>query len=589
MADKKENKLNMSANAPKKINPLRKLMSIIGNGLYWLGYVGEYQAILIFRFMRNVFVVLMQIFILFAKKLGKLLTDIAKWIIREIKAPFIYFKRKTEQIKRIRQRVYIGTREKDPSKLAGAGVKTSLRFAVGLGSVLLPVLSGIAMVFIIYTVITMEYALAVEVNGQQLGFVEDQNVVEGAKDLLRGRIQLSDNQKMEDWQLEPTYTIARAPSYTSMEQLANKILLSASAENDIVEGTGLYIDGQLFAVTEKGHDLRVFLDDYLAEKADDVPAGASINFANEIVCNPDTNDVFFASSVQEYDMLLETLGENKTQDVYVTADGEMSLSEISLANNLTLEQFMLRNPQYTQEDGDYVPQNGETILTQRAQPFLQVKALIEESYDEEIPFEVVEEENPDLPKGVENVVQSGQEGTQQVTDSLEYIDGELAYRTRIEEKTQVIAEPVNQIVEIGTADVSFSTNMGGGAGIQGSYIFPVPGSPYSSRGYVSGGHRGLDINAPAGTPIYASEGGTVTTAGWHYSWGYHIVIQHPGGVQTLYAHCSQLFVSAGQTVGHGQHIGAVGSTGNSSGNHCHLEISVNGQLVDPVSFVGYPY
>ncbi len=589
MADKNENKLNMSANAPKKINPFRKLMSIIGNGLYWLGYIGEYQAILIFRFMRNIFAVLLQVFILFAKKLGKLLADIAKGITREIKAPFVYFKRKTQQINRIRQRVHIGKKEKDTSKISGAGIRTSLRFAVGLGSVMLPVFSGIAMVFIIYTVITMEYALSVEVNGQQLGFVEDQNVVEGAKDLLRGRIQLSETQEMEDWQLEPIYTIARAPSYTTMDQLANKILLSASSEDDIVEGTGLYIDGQLFAVTEKGDDLKMFLDNYLQEKANDVPAGASINFANEIVCNPDTDDVFFASSVQEYDVLLETLGENKTQDVYVTADGAMSLSEISLANNLTLEQLMLRNPQYTQEDGDYVPQNGETILTQRAQPVLQVKALMEESYEEDIPFEVVEEENPDLPKGVENVVQRGQEGTQQVTDSLEYIDGELTHRIRIEEKTQVIADPVSQIVEIGTADVSFSTNMGGGAGVQGSYMFPVPGSPYSSRGYVSGGHRGLDINAPAGTPIYASEGGTVTTAGWHYSWGYHIVIQHPGGVQTLYAHCSQLFVSAGQTVGHGQHIGAVGSTGNSSGNHCHLEISVNGQLVDPVAFVGYPY
>ncbi len=589
MADKNKNKINMSADAPKKINPFKKLMSIIGNGLYWIGYIGEYHAILIFRFVQNLFTILMQIVSLFAEKLSKLLADIAKWIISEVKAPFVYFKRKTQQIKRIRQRVHKGSREKEPSRLTGAGVKTSLRFAIGLGGVILPVLSGIAMVFIIYTVITMEYALAVEVNGQQLGFVENQNVVEGAKDLLRGRIQLSDSQEMEDWQLEPIYTIARAPSYTTMEQLANEILLSASAENDIVEGTGLYIDGQLFAVTEEGHDLKAFLDDYLIEKANDVPAGASVNFANEIVCNPDTDDVFFASSVQEYDMLLETLGENKTQDVYVTADGEMSLSEISLANNLTLEQCMMRNPQYTQEDGDYVPQNGEIILTQRAQPFLQVKAMIEESYEEEIPFTVVEEENHDLPKGVENVVQSGQDGTQQVTDSLEYIDGELVYRTRVEEKTQVIAEPVNQIVEIGTADVSFLTNMGGGAGVQGSYMFPVPGSPYSSRGFVSGGHRGLDINAPAGTPIYASEGGTVITAGWHYSWGYHIVIQHPGGVQSLYAHCSQLFVSAGQTVGHGQHIGAVGTTGNSSGNHCHLEISVNGQLVDPVAFVGYPY
>lgn len=99
------------------------------------------------------------------------------------------------------------------------------------------------------------------------------------------------------------------------------------------------------------------------------------------------------------------------------------------------------------------------------------------------------------------------------------------------------------------------------------------------------GHRGLDIAASAGTPIQAAASGTVTTAGWNDSYGYMIIISHGNGVQTVYGHCSQLLVSAGQTVTQGQVIGKVGSTGYSTGPHLHLEIRVNGVLQDPQNYV----
>lgn len=98
----------------------------------------------------------------------------------------------------------------------------------------------------------------------------------------------------------------------------------------------------------------------------------------------------------------------------------------------------------------------------------------------------------------------------------------------------------------------------------------------------SGMHKGLDVAAPIGTPIYAAAEGTVTTAGWSDTgYGYCIEITHNNGVKTLYAHCSELYVSAGDYVSQGQHIAAVGSTGWSTGPHLHLEIRVNGSVVNP--------
>lgn len=98
----------------------------------------------------------------------------------------------------------------------------------------------------------------------------------------------------------------------------------------------------------------------------------------------------------------------------------------------------------------------------------------------------------------------------------------------------------------------------------------------------SGTHTGLDIAAPMGTNIHAAASGTVVTSGWSdYGYGYHVVISHGNGVYTLYGHCSRLYATVGDVVNQGDTIATVGSTGNSTGPHLHLEIRVNGQKLNP--------
>ena len=101
----------------------------------------------------------------------------------------------------------------------------------------------------------------------------------------------------------------------------------------------------------------------------------------------------------------------------------------------------------------------------------------------------------------------------------------------------------------------------------------------------SGTHTGLDIGAASGTAIKAAAGGTIKYASWMGTYGNLVIISHGNGVQTYYAHCSKLYVSVGQKVTQGQTIAAVGSTGNSTGPHLHLEIRVNGTAQNPQNYL----
>ena len=132
---------------------------------------------------------------------------------------------------------------------------------------------------------------------------------------------------------------------------------------------------------------------------------------------------------------------------------------------------------------------------------------------------------------------------------------------------------------------------------EGDYIWPLPksytwiSSPYGNRELYGRPnlHRGIDIPAPQGTDIYACNSGVVVRSTWHYSWGNYIVIDHGGGIATLYAHCSRLLVSDGESVERGSVIAKVGETGEAYGAHLHLEFWINnGKHTNPLNYVSKP-
>lgn len=174
----------------------------------------------------------------------------------------------------------------------------------------------------------------------------------------------------------------------------------------------------------------------------------------------------------------------------------------------------------------------------------------------------------------------------------QYIDqliaaAEKAERERRErEAREAAARLANQANQTG----QIVTGKASAAGM----IWPMPSSSRITSGfgyrsevmYGSGTfHNGIDIAVNAGTPIIAAKAGRVIGAGYHYSMGNHVIIDHGGGVYTVYMHSSRLLVSVGQDVSRGQTIALVGSTGMSTGPHLHFSVKINGAYVNPLKYV----
>lgn len=130
--------------------------------------------------------------------------------------------------------------------------------------------------------------------------------------------------------------------------------------------------------------------------------------------------------------------------------------------------------------------------------------------------------------------------------------------------------------------------------IGGAMMWPIPGytritSPYGMREHPITGayklHNGIDVGAPTGASFVAAANGIVTKATYNVSYGNMVIIDHGGGVQTLYAHGSEIIAQLGQTVATGDEVLKVGSTGYSTGPHAHFEIRVNGRTVNPLNFL----
>lgn len=147
----------------------------------------------------------------------------------------------------------------------------------------------------------------------------------------------------------------------------------------------------------------------------------------------------------------------------------------------------------------------------------------------------------------------------------------------------IVSTPVNRPAYTGTSiaqsvPTTPSTNYSGG-----KLLWPTVGHRITQ--YYSWKHNGLDIANKTGTPLYAAESGTVERSGWNKGYGYNVVINHGGGLKTLYAHASKLHVKAGDEVNRGDIVADMGSTGWSTGPHIHFEVISNGKKQNPLNYI----
>lgn len=436
-------------------------------------------------------------------------------IVQDLTEPFRRFARGLRNAYRAAQE---GEGSKDGLNYLKSGVK-AYRYLVGNAlRYLMPLGAAAVLVFTVHQVLSYDYSLAVEYNGQMLGFIENENVWESAENYVRERIIASD-ESARDWTAEPTFSIRPidAAARSTAFQLADDII--ASASDEIQNATGVHINGELLGVATDGQAIQDVLNQALAPYQESQNENHRVEFAQDVQLVP---GVYFTSSIEGTDTLIDAL---------------------------------YSNPDY-----------------------LKVKTIDVVEYDEKIAYTTEEVESDDYYTGVRKVIQAGRNGTQHVVAEVTSIDGQEVSRVPLQ--VTVTEEMTPRIVAVGTQTPPTTSITGSGV-----LVFPVPDYVGISTRFGQGGHRGVDLRAPYGAPIYACDSGTVVEAGWHYSWGNYVKIDHGNGMATLYAHCSSLAVSAGQGVARGQVIGYVGSTGYSSGNHCHLELYIGGSLTDPMAYI----
>ena len=180
---------------------------------------------------------------------------------------------------------------------------------------------------------------------------------------------------------------------------------------------------------------------------------------------------------------------------------------------------------------------------------------------------------------------SYEEAKQLASTNVDNIENENKNKLEKEKIEKRNTNIVKNIRRGGTVSASSSSNA---SAMLGSLSFRRPlNSSRVSAGYLGyPGHRGIDFPSPQGTPVMAAESGTVTTVMYsNKSYGNRVIIDHGNGISTLYGHNSTIGVSLGQKVSKGQTIAGVGSTGNSTGNHVHFEIRINGKPINPTSYV----
>lgn len=211
----------------------------------------------------------------------------------------------------------------------------------------------------------------------------------------------------------------------------------------------------------------------------------------------------------------------------------------------------------------------------------------------------------------QNSLQNGQGGASTVPDVAANAAEDNPVSSRVHTPGQLLNEMValdnklnHQIKKMIDLRSAAMTNLAGtvmpaGLGIStasaGSVtpdIWPVSGVVSSHFGFrISPGgigstyHEGLDIASSYGNPVHATANGRITQAGWVNGYGYLVEIDHGNGIKTRYGHNSAILVSVGDQVVQGQTISLIGSTGNSTGPHCHYEVRVNGEAVDPTLFL----
>lgn len=285
------------------------------------------------------------------------------------------------------------------------------------------------------------------------------------------------------------------------------------------------------------------------------------------------------SEIMNLGYIAELLYSTKTAEVTYEVKKGDTWSQIAAKNDMTSAELLALNPGYNINK----LQIGEVLTLSASVPYLTMTVVKQERYLDDVSYNIEYTDSADLYQGDYKVTSKGEYGKADVMAKATYVNGEETERTILSSVT--LKEPVTEYRLRGTKVRPTWMPTGSFRWPTSGRISSYFGGRKSPGGIGSTNHKGIDIAVPRGTPIYAADGGTVTYSGWMSGYGYLVQIDHGNGYVTRYGHNSSLTVSVGQHVYKGQQVARAGSTGNSTGNHCHFEVRYNGVAKTPLNYL----
>lgn len=410
----------------------------------------------------------------------------------------------------------------------------------------------------------------VKVEGQTLGVVSHRSEFEEIVDRVEDRVS-----EILGYDYDLTCDVSYHDRIVERSEISSLSGFETYLFNQVSEVSKNYtltVDGENLGVLSDATEVEALLDELKAPYQN----------ANTVSCEftvPVTLDYSYTANGDTANVaaIRALLTSNSVEAVTYTVEAGDTYIGIAKEHDMTLDELLAINPEVN--TNRLMP--GDVLTVQQNVPYLSVRSVDAVTYHEAVPAPVEYVEDNTMYQGDTKVVDPGAEGEALVTARITYLNGYEEGRDI--QSTRQLTAPQTKVVAKGTKERPKTM-------AKGNFIWPVRGTITSRYGWrtlfgVSNFHGGLDISVRTGTSVKAADGGKVVTACWHNSYGYYVVIDHENGKQTYYAHNSKLLVSVGQRVYQGQVIAKSGSTGNSTGPHCHFEVRVNGQRVNPRNYL----
>lgn len=370
------------------------------------------------------------------------------------------------------------------------------------------------------------------------------------------------------------------------------LTITASAVG-VTVGVNVELDGKTIAtvknssVFEDGKTLAV--DTVKSESAEDTIAKPKYSLTLTVSDKLDDESTVADAIIENTDDIIqctaivvngETLTCSTAEGLDVLLEDRLTAYDIEGAENTAefVDDVKLVTGYYLKEDIDDIAIAGDVIDS------LSVKTTSTVVTKITVPYSTKTIKTNTQVTGYYNVTTAGKNGLKEKTQVIESVDG--AQISKSEPVYEVVTDPVNAVVTIGTAPAKLNASASGET--SSGLICPIKRGNFTVSSYWGDGrnHKALDLAANKGTAIYSAAAGTVTYSGWDGNYGYSIIVDHGNGLKTRYAHASALYVNEGATVSQGDVLAAVGSTGYSTGNHLHFEVIINGTRVNPAPYIG---